>query len=124
MGKENCRSRLETAISKLIRRSKDFSTFCNAVLSIDSAAIDMAPEIRTAVDDALARMKKLMKRKTKTEGEKTSALSLAMLHAVSILRLYNEDPDAMETLQDLEQIAKRSKKGRKDEDDEGSTEIL
>ncbi|KAG9257988.1 DNA polymerase phi-domain-containing protein [Emericellopsis atlantica] len=122
--KENCRLRLETAISKLIRRSKDFTTFCNAVLSIDSAAIDMAPEIRTAVDDALARMKKLMKRKTKTEGEKTSALSLAMLHAVSILRLYNEDPDAMETLQDLEQIAERSKKGRKDEDDEGSTEIL
>lgn len=125
--KELCRSRLESSFAKLIRRSDDFSLFCNAVASIDSSSVDMDEEIREGMDDALSRMHKLLKRKAKTSTEKSLYEGLAMLHAVSIFQLYNQESDAMETLQDLAQYSDRLKKGKKDGDDDdeaGSSELL
>lgn len=122
--KELCRSRLESSFAKLIRRSDDFVIFCNAVAAIDSSSVIMADEIKTAVEEALSRMNKLLKRKAKSDVEKSLSQGLAMLHAVSIFQLYNEDPDAMEVLQDLEQFSGRLKKGKLGEGGGGSSELL
>ncbi|KAG6242949.1 hypothetical protein E4U25_002439 [Claviceps purpurea] len=95
--REMCRSRLETSLAKLARASTDFAVFCKAVASIDSSAMTMTAEIKKAKDEALSRMEKLLKRKL------DAAQGLAMLHAISIFQLYNEDPDAMDVLDDLSQ---------------------
>lgn len=125
--REMCRSRLESSLAKLARSSKDFAVFCEAVASIDSTAKNMTSEIKEAMDDALARMSKLLKRKSKIQSEKDVAQGLAMLHAISIFQLYNEDPDAMEVLDDLSQFYDRLKPGstsKKGDKNEGSSELL
>ena len=84
----------------------------------------MAGDIKEAMDDALARMKKLLKRKSKSKDDQSLAQGLAMLHAISIFQLYNEDPDAMEVLNDLAQFYERLKSGSVGDKSEGSSELL
>lgn len=122
--REMCRSRLESSLARLARSCNDFAVFCEAVASIDSNAKAMTSEIKAAMDEALARMGKLLKRKPKTPVEKNVAHGLAMLHAISIFQLYNEDPDAMEVLSDLSQFYDRLKAGNVENKDSGSSELL
>ncbi|KKO99171.1 hypothetical protein THAR02_08728 [Trichoderma harzianum] len=121
---ELARSRLESALAKLTRQTSDFVTFCQAVASIDSSAVTMSEEIKAAIEGALSRMHKLLKQKTKTENDKTLTQGLAMLHAISIFQLYNQDPDAMEVLDDLAQFHERLQEGKLGDDDTGSSEFL
>ncbi|OTA00952.1 DNA polymerase V (phi) [Trichoderma parareesei] len=120
---ELARSRLESALAKLTRQTADFVTFCQAVASIDSSAVTMSEEIKEAVQGALSRMQKLLKQKTKTDNDKTLTQGLAMLHAISVFQLYNQDPDAMEVLDDLAQFHDRLQEGKLG-DDTGSSEFL
>lgn len=122
--RDHCRSRIESSLARLTRRTDDFKTFCGAVASIDPASRTMTEEIKSAINDALHRMKQLLKKKPKKEDEKNLAQGLAMLHAVSIFQLYNENPDAMEVLEDLAQFSDRLKKGRAGDQGEGSSELL
>ncbi|PNY26342.1 DNA polymerase V [Tolypocladium capitatum] len=122
--RELCRSRIESSLARLARNAEDFSTFCNAVASIDPASRTMTKEIKTAIDDALSRMNKLLKRKSKSEDDESLAQGLAMLHAISIFQLYNEDPDAMEVLNDLAQFYGRLTTGKVGDKSEGSSELL
>jgi DNA polymerase phi len=121
---ELARSRLETALAKLTRQTSDFVTFCQAVASIDSSAVTMSEEIKSAIESALSRMHKLLKQKTKTDNDRTLTQGLAMLHAISIFQLYNQDPDAMEVLDDLAQFHERLQEGKLGDDDTGSSEFL
>lgn len=121
---ELARSRLETALAKLTRQTSDFVTFCQAVASIDSSAVTMSEEIKSAIESALSRMHKLLKQKTKSDNDKTLTQGLAMLHAISIFQLYNQDPDAMEVLDDLAQFHERLQEGKLGDDDTGSSEFL
>ncbi|KAH8737182.1 DNA polymerase phi-domain-containing protein [Ilyonectria robusta] len=121
---ELCRSRLESAFAKLSRKTEDYESLCVAVSSIDPDSVAMSEEIKTAVQDALARMQKLLKRKSKAANEKSLSQGLAMLHAVSIFQLYNQDPDAMEVLNDLAQYSDRLKKGKSAESEPGTSELL
>ncbi|KAH0493944.1 hypothetical protein TgHK011_000584 [Trichoderma gracile] len=120
---ELARSRLESALAKLTRQTADFVTFCQAVASIDSSAVTMSEEIKEAIEGALSRMQKLLKQKTKTDNDKTLTQGLAMLHAISVFQLYNQDPDAMEVLDDLAQFHDRLQEGKLG-DDTGSSEFL
>jgi DNA polymerase phi len=122
--KELCRSRLESSLAKLTRKADDFGLFCNAVSSIASNSVSMDEDIKTAMESALSRMHKLLKRKSSKENGTNPAQGLAMLHAVSIFQLYNEDPDAMEVLSDLAEYSDRLKKGGKQADESGSSELL
>ncbi|KJZ78344.1 hypothetical protein HIM_02382 [Hirsutella minnesotensis 3608] len=122
--REHCRSRIESSLARLTRRTEDFRTFCDAIASIDTASQTMAEEIRSAINEALGRMKKLLKNKSKKEDERSLAQGLAMLHAVSIFQLYNENPDAMEVLEDLAQFNDRLKSGKAKDQSEGSSELL
>lgn len=122
--KELCRSRLESSLAKLTRRTDDFGLFCNAVSSIASQSMSMDEEIKSAMEAALGRMQKLLKRKPSKQDGTNPAQGLAMLHAVSIFQLYNEDPDAMEVLSDLAEYSDKLKKGGKKADEAGSSELL
>lgn len=122
--RELCRTRLESSFAKVSRRTEDYGTLCKAVASIDPDSVAMSEEIKSGVQDALARMQKLLKRKTKANDEKSLAQGLAMLHAVSIFQLYNEDPDAMEVLKDLDQYSDRLKKGKSADSEAGNSELL
>ncbi|KPM38986.1 hypothetical protein AK830_g7580 [Neonectria ditissima] len=121
---ELCRTRLESAFAKLTRKTEDYESLCLAVASIDSDSVAMSEEIKIAVQEALARMKKLLSRKSKAADEKSLSQSLAMLHAVSIFQLYNQDPDAMEVLNDLSQYSDRLKKGKSGDSEPGTSELL
>ncbi|KAL6855835.1 DNA polymerase phi domain-containing protein [Trichoderma novae-zelandiae] len=120
---ELARLRLESALAKLTRQTSDFVTFCQAVASIDPSAVTMSEEIKEAIEGALSRMQKLLKQKTKTDNDRTLTQGLAMLHAISIFQLYNQDPDAMEVLDDLAQFHDRLQEGKLG-DDTGSSEFL
>ncbi|KAM0343876.1 hypothetical protein ACHAPU_008145 [Fusarium lateritium] len=122
--RELCRTRLESSFAKVSRRTEDYGTLCLAVSSIDSNTVAMSEEINNAVQEALSRMQKLLKRKTTDDNEKSLFQSLAMLHAVSVFQLYNEDPDAMEVLNDLAQYSDRLKKGKSAESEAGTSELL
>ncbi|KAF7543149.1 hypothetical protein G7Z17_g10979 [Cylindrodendrum hubeiense] len=121
---ELCRTRLESAFAKLSRKTEDYESLCVAVSSIDPDSVAMSEEIKTAVQEALARMHKLLKRKSKEANEKSLSQGLAMLHAVSIFQLYNQDPDAMEVLNDLSQYSDRLKKGKSADSEPGTSELL
>ncbi|KAH7163107.1 DNA polymerase phi-domain-containing protein [Dactylonectria estremocensis] len=121
---ELCRTRLESAFAKLSRNTEDYESLCAAVASIDPDAVAMSEEIKTAVEEALVRMQKLLKRKSKEGNEKSLSQGLAMLHAVSIFQLYNQDPDAMEVLSDLSQYSDRLKKGKSADSEPGTSELL
>lgn len=100
--REMCQTRLESSLAKLARMRGQHELFCQAVTELDPGSDKMDAEIATAKKEALKRMKKLLKRKGSEEaGQLSLSHSLAILHAVSIFRLYNEDPDAMEVLMDL-----------------------
>ncbi|PHH74375.1 hypothetical protein CDD80_3112 [Ophiocordyceps camponoti-rufipedis] len=117
-----CRSHIESSLARLTQKADDFDTFCNAIASINPASRTMSDEIRSAVDAALSRMKKLLRRKSSEDDKKSLARGLAMLHAVSVFQLYNESPDAMEVLDDLGQFYDRFKKGG--DENEGTSELL
>lgn len=119
--RELCRSRLEASLAKLTRNADDLTAFCNAIGGIDPSSVPMEDDMKNTTKDALARMNKLLKRKTKTEAERGLAQGLATLHAVSIFQLYNEEADAMESLNDLEQYDARLKKG---DTSTGNSELL
>lgn len=119
--REQCRSRLESSLAKLVRSIGDLSTFCNAIGGIDASSVSMDDDIREAIRDALSRMQKLLKRKAKTDSDRSLAQGLATLHAISVFQIYNEDPDAFQALQDLEQFDTRLKSGDKGT---GSSEML
>lgn len=125
--REWCRSRLESSLARMARSSRNFAAFCEAVNAIDPNLQTMTAEIKEAVADASKRMKKLLKRKARSQTETDTAQALAMLHACSIFQLYNEDPDAMEILSDLSQFCERlhpSKSSKSSTNHDGSAELL
>jgi DNA polymerase phi len=122
--REFCRTRLESSLARLARQGSEIGVFCTAVASIDSNAVTMDAEIRTSMEKASSRMHKLLKRKSKSDAERSLYHGLAMLHAVSIFQLFNEDPDAMEVLQDLSEFSEKLKMGSLSADGAGSSELL
>ncbi|KAK9417782.1 putative DNA polymerase V [Seiridium unicorne] len=105
--REYFRNRLESAFAKLTRRREDYGYLCNAVLAIDATAVHMSAEIETERKAAVKALKKSIKASTKSA--KDSSLGLALLYAITILQLYNGDPDALSTLADLRQCSEKIK---------------
>lgn len=100
------RERLETSLGKLAKFCGQYKIFCSAIEELDLSTAKLDEELATAKEEALTRMKKLLKSKKSADGAQQSlSQGLAMLYAVSIFRLYNEDADAMEVLSDLAEQA-------------------
>ncbi|WYZ42575.1 hypothetical protein EsH8_VI_000274 [Colletotrichum jinshuiense] len=120
---ELSRSRLQSAFAKLSRKAEDSSYLCKAVQSINPEYIRMEGEMKTEVNQARKRLEKLMK-KGAVAGEGATdeakvAQGLALLHAIAIFQLYNEEPDAFQLLSDLKEYQTRLQT-----DEEGAAEFL
>ncbi|KAI6378418.1 hypothetical protein MCOR25_002285 [Pyricularia grisea] len=121
------RGRLTTSFAKVIRRPEDFTYLCDAILAVDSAAIDMDEEIQTELADALERLQALVKPASSKRAEalQVPRQGLALLHAIAILQLYNEEPDALEVLTDTKQCyEKLQEKQAASDDGSGLAEFL
>ncbi|KUI57591.1 DNA polymerase V [Cytospora mali] len=116
------RQRLTSALAKFVKRPEDFGEFCNAIMLIDSSSVDMDDELQEELIEALEKLQQLTNPKV-AKGDKTGAYQgLALLYAVAILQLYNEEPDAIEILNDLKQC--HEKLFTKNNDDEGDVSAL
>lgn len=91
-------------------------------MSIDSNSVEMDDELQAELLEALEKLQELTSPK-KTKGDKSGAYQgLALLYAVAILQLYNEEPDAIEILTDLKQCYEKLLSQHKD--DEGDVSAL
>lgn len=116
------RQRLTSALAKFVKRPEDFGEFCNAIMLIDSSSVDMDDELQEELIEALEKLQQLTNPKA-AKGDKSGAYQgLALLYAVAILQLYNEEPDAIEILNDLKQC--HEKLFSKQSDDEGDVSAL
>ncbi|KAF6806205.1 DNA polymerase phi [Colletotrichum sojae] len=121
--KEQSRNRLQSAFAKLSRKAEDANYLCTAVQSINPDYIRMEGDMKKEVNQARKRLEKLMKKAgPASEGasdEAKIAQGLALLHAIAIFQLYNEEPDAFQLLSDLKEYQSRLQ-----EDEEGAAEFL
>ncbi|KAL0938660.1 DNA polymerase v [Colletotrichum truncatum] len=123
MVQELSRNRLQSAFAKLSRKAEDSNYLCTAVQSINPDYIRMEGDMKKEVNQARKRLEKLMKKGAAAgEGapdEVKIAQGLALLHAIAIFQLYNEEPDAFQLLSDLKEY-----QARLQEDEEGAAEFL
>lgn len=105
---ETLRNRVTSAFAKFARRPEDFAHLCSAVLLIE-ADLGTDEEIESELARALERLKELLDHEDAGSDLKAPYHGLALLHAVGVLQLYNEEPDALETLMDLEQCYEKLK---------------
>lgn len=115
-------NRVSSAFARFVRRREDFGQFCNAVLLIE-ADVGSDEEIQAEYVQALERLKDLLDTSDVQKELVAPYQGLALLHAVGLLQLYDEEPDALETLADLEQCYDKLK-NRDSEDDTGISEFL
>jgi DNA polymerase phi len=95
------RGRLTSVFAKLVKKPEDFVYLCDAVLAIEPD-LKMDEELKSHLVKALERLQDLLDSEDVAADLRTSYQAIALLHAVGVLQLYNEDPDALETLNDLE----------------------
>ncbi|OHF03581.1 DNA polymerase phi [Colletotrichum orchidophilum] len=120
---ELSRSRLQSAFAKLSRKAEDSNYLCTAVQSINPDYIRMEGEMKKEVHSARKRLEKLMKQSASASESSTDEVKisqgLALLHAIAIFQLYNEEPDAFQLLSDLKEYQTRLQT-----DEEGAAEFL
>ncbi|KAK1623619.1 DNA polymerase phi [Colletotrichum phormii] len=120
---ELSRSRLQSAFAKLSRKAEDSNYLCTAVQSINPDYIRMEGEMKKEVHAARKRLEKLMKKSASASESSTDEVKisqgLALLHAIAIFQLYNEEPDAFQLLSDLKEYQTRLQT-----DEEGAAEFL
>ncbi|KXH53067.1 DNA polymerase phi [Colletotrichum nymphaeae SA-01] len=120
---ELSRSRLQSAFAKLSRKAEDANYLCTAVQSINPDYIRMEGEMKKEVHAARERLEKLMKKSASVSESSADEIKisqgLALLHAIAIFQLYNEEPDAFQLLSDLKEYQTRLQT-----DEEGAAEFL
>lgn len=97
------RQKLNAALAKFVKRPEDFGEFCSAIMAIDTSSVDMDDELQAELLEALEKLQTLTNPKKTKGGNSGAYQGLALLYAVAILQLYNEEPDAVEILNDLKQ---------------------
>lgn len=118
------RQKLNAALARIVKRPEDFSEFCSAIMSIDSSGVKMDDELQAELLEALEKLQELTSPK-KTQSDKSGAFQgLALLYAVAILQLYNEEPDAIELLNDLKQFYEKLVDQQKDDDGDVSALLV
>lgn len=127
--RSSLRSRLISSFAKVIKRPEDFMYICDAMLSVETDTMDMDRDVQLELTAALERLEKLIK-KSEKKGSSAAALrmprqGLALLHAIAILQLYNEEPDALDVLADTKQCYEKLKEKEKETGgDSGMAEFL
>ncbi|KAL8414968.1 hypothetical protein RB594_005974 [Gaeumannomyces avenae] len=128
--RSSLRVRLTSSFAKVIKRPEDFTYICDAMLSVEPDSMDMGDDVQSELAAALERLQKLVRKSEKKKGSGVAALrmprqGLALLHAIAILQLYNEDPDAFDVLADTKQCYEKLKEKEKETGDgSGMAEFL
>lgn len=118
------RQKLNAALARFVKRPEDFGEFCSAIMSIDSSSVEMDDELQAELLEALEKLQELTG-PNKTRGDKSGAYQgLALLYAVAILQLYNEEPDAIEILADLKQCYEKLVSQQQDDDGDVSALLV
>jgi DNA polymerase phi len=113
--KDVCRRQMSAAAASLVRHPEDFATLCDVIAGIDTMSIEMSEDIRSSVNSAIKRLRKLVDKKGQPILSQAD-YGLAVFHAVAILQLFNDPgPDAMEILEDTkncyDKILQKKKSG-------------
>lgn len=114
------RQKLNAALGRFVKRPEDFGEFCGAIASIDSSSVEMDDELQAELLEALEKLQELTSapksKKSSKKEDKTSGAyeGLALLYAVAILLMYNEEPDAVEILGDLKQCYEKLSGGEEE----------
>ncbi|KAI1031321.1 hypothetical protein LB504_000926 [Fusarium proliferatum] len=120
--REMYRTSLASVLAKASGRIESCDSVCHVVSSLDIGSMVLSEELKTAVQQALSRMEKLRKHSKSDDTNKGLFGSIALLHAVAVLRVYNAEPDAMEDLELLSQHSGDWKEG-KFANDNGDTSV-
>lgn len=110
--REMYRTSLASVLAKASGRIESCDSVCHVVSSLDIGSMILSEELKTAVQQALSRMEKLRKHSKSDDTNKGLFGSIALLHAVAVLRVYNAEPDAMEDLELLSQHSADWKEGK------------
>ncbi|KAJ4424817.1 DNA-directed DNA polymerase [Gnomoniopsis sp. IMI 355080] len=110
------RQKLNAALARFVKRPEDFGEFCSAIMSIDSSSVEMDDELQTELIEALEKLQELTSPKNTKRDKSGAYQGLALLYAVAILQLYNEEPDAVDILNDLKQCYEKLSSKQKDKD--------
>jgi DNA polymerase phi len=96
------RDRLMSCFAHLLPDLKGFSFPCNLVKSIKPDAVKMDAKITEARDSAISTMDKILKKVKKANTQDKAPLqALALLYALVIFQLYNGEPEAISTIDEL-----------------------
>lgn len=112
-----------SACAKLAKRPENFAGLVHVVSCISPDAREMSEPIALQLQEARERLQSLTVPKKSTRDRRGPYRELALLYAVGILQVYNEEPDAVDILDDLNQCFNKLKEGKYNTDDSFS-EIL
>lgn len=118
------RQKLNAALARFVKRPEDFGYFCSAIMSIDLSSVEMDDELHIELIEALEKLQDLTSPKKTKDDNSGAYQGLALLYAVAILQLYNEEPDAVEILNDLKQCYEKLSSKQKDKDTDVSALLI
>jgi len=96
------RDRLMSCFAHLLPDLKWVSFPCSLVKSIKPDAVKMDAKITEARDSAISTMDKILKKAKKADTQDKAPLqALALLYALVIFQLYNGEPEAISTIDEL-----------------------
>lgn len=120
------RDRLMSCFAHLLPDLKGFSFPCDLVKEIKPDAVKMDARIVETRDGAISTMSKILKKAKKSDAQDKAPLqALALLYSLVIFQLYNGEPEAISTIDELklfyDKLIKRKEKG---ESEVEASEIL
>lgn len=96
------RDRLLSCFAHLLPDLKGLSFPCDLVKAIKPDAVKMDAKILEAKDGAISTMEKILRKVKKADAQDKAPLqALALLYALVIFQLYNGEPEAISTLDEL-----------------------
>lgn len=96
------RDRLMSCFAHLLPDLRGYSFPCDLVKALEPDAVRMDAKIAEARDGAISTMGKILKKTKKADAQDKSPLqALALLYSLVVFQLYNGEPEAISTIDEL-----------------------
>lgn len=96
------RDRLMSCFAHLLPDLRGYSFPCDLVKALEPDAVKMDAKIAEARDGAISTMGKILKKTKKADAQDKSPLqALALLYSLVVFQLYNGEPEAISTIDEL-----------------------
>ncbi|KAK2067159.1 hypothetical protein P8C59_000918 [Phyllachora maydis] len=122
--REQWRAKVNSAVAKIMKTPEALESLCSAIalIEVDEAVQERERRVvaKTVLVPALERLTELL---GSGRGDGLSHQALAILHAIAILQFFNEDPDAVDLLNEL-QTCHEKLVGKEQGKDTGVSEFL